>query len=101
MHGDAHLNNIFVRIVKEGEVEPEWSGAKLRFIDMDWSGEAGVDHYTFSPNRDMGPVVVRLPAVQCGAVMQQQLSDGQRHLSGMLQQGIPAVRPTRHGVTLV
>lgn len=46
--------------------------AEVRLIDMDWSGEAGVDRYLFNPNPMLGQNGLRPKAVKCGAIIEQQ-----------------------------
>ena len=70
MHGDAQKSNVMLRYDDGKTAAP----AEVRLIDMDWSGEAGVDRYLFRPNPMLGRpgICLRPCAVTCGVVMTQQ-----------------------------
>ena len=50
MHGDAQKRNVMLRYDDDEAAAP----AEVRLIDMDWSGEAGVDRYLCRPNPMLG-----------------------------------------------
>ena len=70
VHGDLQKGNVMLRYDDDEAAAP----AEVRLVDMDWSGEAGVDRYMFRPNRMLGrPGFCFRPwDVKCGAVITQQ-----------------------------